>query len=90
MMNMPRLDKCHFVFYTFIYLVITCVFSGKENAKSTAEKPVVDLERCQKTIRQKMSPLVNPRPVTLKQNQIAAFSYYYERAIETGLVGQYT
>lgn len=59
-----------------------------KNEKSTAENLVVDLERCQTIIRQKLENMVNPKPVTLNQNQISAFSYYYERAIETGLVGE--
>lgn len=33
-----------------------------------------------------MIPLVTPKPITLKQSQISAFSYYFERAIETGLI----
>lgn len=74
---------------SYINILWVLYNSGKENDKSTKEKPVVDLERCQKIIRQKITPLIKPRPVTLKQNQIAAFSYYYERAIETGLVGEY-
>lgn len=31
-------------------------------------------------------PLVKPKPFTLKQHTIAAFSYYFERAIESGLI----
>lgn len=61
-------------------------YSGKENTKSTAENPVVDFERCLKTVTNKMIPLVSPKPITLKQSQISAFSYYFERAIETGLI----
>lgn len=33
-----------------------------------------------------MNPFVTPKPITLKQSQISAFSYYYERAIEIGLI----
>lgn len=64
-------------------------FSGKSHPKSTKENPVVDFEECVKLIKEKTMDLVNPKPITLNQNQIAAFSYFFERAIETGLVGQY-
>lgn len=64
-------------------------FSGKSHPKSTKENPVVDFEECVKLIKEKTFHLVNPKPITLNQNQIAAFSYFFERAIETGLVGQY-
>lgn len=64
-------------------------FSGKANSKSTKENPVVDFEACVALVKQKTLSLVNPKPITLNQNQIAAFSYFFERAIETGLVGLY-
>ena len=70
----------------FLYFLY---FSGKDNAKSTAANPVVDFEECLKIVKQKVIPLVKPRPITLKQKQISAFSYYYDRAIETGLVGKF-
>ncbi|XP_055710693.1 ectonucleoside triphosphate diphosphohydrolase 5 isoform X2 [Phlebotomus papatasi] len=60
--------------------------SGKDNKKSTADNPEVDFETCLENVKNKVLPLVKPKPVTLKQHQIAAFSYYFERAIETGLV----
>lgn len=52
------------------------------------ENPVVDFEVCLRSIKQKTMPLVNPKPITLNQLQITAFSYYYERAIETGMIGK--
>ncbi|XP_031617363.1 ectonucleoside triphosphate diphosphohydrolase 5 isoform X2 [Contarinia nasturtii] len=60
--------------------------SGKNNSKSTKEDPVVDFEACVELVKQKTMHLVKPKPITLNQNQIAAFSYFFERAIETGLV----
>lgn len=35
-----------------------------------------------------MLPLVKPKPVTMNQHQISAFSYFYERMIENGLIGK--
>lgn len=63
--------------------------SGKENEKSTPDRPVVDLERCQRIIHQIITPLLNPRPVTLKELENAAFSYYFERGFETGLISEW-
>lgn len=62
-------------------------FSGKNNDKSTKENPIVDFEACVELVKSKSLHLVNPKPITLNQNQISAFSYFFERAIETGLVG---
>lgn len=63
--------------------------SGKDNVKSTMENPVVDFEVCLNSIKQRTIPLVNPKPITLNQLQITAFSYYFERAIETGMIGKF-
>lgn len=63
--------------------------SGKTNAKSTKENPVVDFDACVELVKKKTLHLVSPKPITLNQNQIAAFSYFWERAIETGLVGMF-
>lgn len=60
--------------------------SGKENKRAQPENPEVDFDMCLASVRRTVLPLVKPRPVTLKQSQISAFSYYYERAIETGLI----
>lgn len=72
-----------------------CIFSfdsskcsGKSSLKSTKENPIVDYEECVKIIKAKTMHLVDPKPITLNQNQIAVFSYFFERAIETGLVGK--
>lgn len=60
--------------------------SGKENPKATAENPEVDYELCASIVRKKLLPTLRPKPVTLKQHEISAFSYFFDRAIETGLV----
>lgn len=61
---------------------------GKDNKKSTDENPVVDFDVCLNSVKQQVLPLVKPKPITLKQHQVSAFSYYFDRAIETGLVGK--
>lgn len=49
-------------------------------------KDEVDLAACRKVVRSIVLPLVKPKPLTLPDQQIAAFSYFYERAIETGMM----
>lgn len=63
--------------------------SGKTYAStiSTKENPVVDFDACNELVKEKTMHLVKPKPITLNQNPIAAFSYFFERAIETGLIG---
>lgn len=64
-------------------------FSGKNHPKSTKENPIVDFDTCVQSVKTVVLPLVNPKPVTLNQHQIAAFSYFFERMIENGLIGEY-
>lgn len=71
---------------TWTYGNVKYSVSGKENSKSTAEQPVVDFDECLELVKSKVMPLVKPKPFTLKQHAVAAFSYYFERAIESGLV----
>lgn len=71
---------------SFIYNNKEYKINGKDNKKSTVENPEVDYELCAELIKRKAMPLVKPKPVTMNQHPIAAFSYYYDRAIETGLV----
>lgn len=71
---------------TWIYANVEYKISGKDNPKSTQENPVVDFEVCLDAVKSKVIPLVKPKPFTLKQHTIAAFSYYFERAIESGLI----
>ncbi|XP_055595951.1 ectonucleoside triphosphate diphosphohydrolase 5 isoform X2 [Uranotaenia lowii] len=60
--------------------------TGKDNPRATAENPEVDYEQCAALVRKKVLPTLKPKPVTLKQHEISAFSYFFDRAIETGLV----
>lgn len=64
-------------------------FSGKNHPKSVKENPIVDFDECVRSVKAVVLPLVNPKPVTLNQHQIAAFSYFFERMIENGLIGEY-
>ncbi|XP_055296253.1 ectonucleoside triphosphate diphosphohydrolase 5 isoform X3 [Sitodiplosis mosellana] len=77
----PIIQSNPFKYGTKVYKL-----SGQSNSKSTKENPIVDFEACVELVKQKAMHLVNPKPITLNQNQIAAFSYFFERAIETGLV----
>lgn len=78
-----QIDKKIFDFF------VQRVRSGKENSMSTKEDPVVDYDACYDLVKRKTLPLVNPKPITLNQNQITAISYFFERAIETGMIGEY-
>lgn len=60
--------------------------SGKDNPSSTTGEPQVDYDLCASIVRSKVLPTLKPKPVTLKQHEISAFSYFFDRAIETGLV----
>lgn len=71
---------------TWTYGNVQYKVSGRENGKSSAEQPIVDFEACLELVKSKVMPLVKPKPFTLKQHTVAAFSYYFERAIESGLV----
>ncbi|XP_017001638.2 ectonucleoside triphosphate diphosphohydrolase 5 isoform X1 [Drosophila takahashii] len=71
---------------TWTYGNVQYKVSGKENGKSSAEQPIVDFDACLELVKSKVMPLVKPKPFTLKQHAVAAFSYYFERAIESGLV----
>ncbi|XP_017023997.1 ectonucleoside triphosphate diphosphohydrolase 5 isoform X1 [Drosophila kikkawai] len=71
---------------TWTYGNVQYKISGKENPKSSAEQPIVDFDACLELVKSKVMPLVKPKPFTLKQHAVAAFSYYFERAVETGLV----
>ncbi|XP_073823962.1 ectonucleoside triphosphate diphosphohydrolase NTPase isoform X1 [Musca autumnalis] len=71
---------------TWIYSNVEYKISGKDHAKSTQENPIVDFDACLDLIKSKVMPLVKPKPFTLKEHTIAAFSYYFERATESGLI----
>lgn len=72
---------------SWVYGNVEYLISGKENPKATS-KPEVDFDICYNKIKKYVIPLVNPKPINLHKHQIAAFSYYYDRAIETGLIGE--
>lgn len=63
----------------------------KETASSVSERvPVVRLDRCRSIISEmikKMLPSA-PKPSNLAEHHINAFSYYFDRAAETGLIGK--
>lgn len=65
-------------------------YANKVHKVSGAPNPTgkdeVDLEACRKVVRERTLPLVKPKPLTLPDQQIVAFSYFYERAIETGMI----
>ncbi|XP_065358178.1 ectonucleoside triphosphate diphosphohydrolase 5 isoform X1 [Calliphora vicina] len=71
---------------TWTYSNVAYKISGKDHAKSTQENPIVDFDSCLDLVKSKVMPLVKPKPFTLKQHTIAAFSYYFERATESGLI----
>jgi ectonucleoside triphosphate diphosphohydrolase 5/6 len=72
----------------FEYAKVTYLVSGKENRKN-AENPEVDYETCVLSVKRQVLPLLKPKPIKLNEHVINAFSYYYDRAIETGLVDPY-
>lgn len=59
--------------------------SGREN-KRIAENPEVDYDLCVESVKRQVMPLLKPKPIKLNEHIINAFSYFYDRAIETGLV----
>ncbi|XP_055381947.1 nucleoside diphosphate phosphatase ENTPD5 isoform X2 [Condylostylus longicornis] len=71
---------------TWIYDNTEYSISGKDNSASTFENPVVDFDVCLNSIKSIVLPLIKPKPITLKHHVIAAFSYFFERAIESGLL----
>lgn len=68
------------------YQNIEYLVSGKENKRSPPDNPEVNYELCVDEVRKQVLPLLKPKPVKLQEHTINAFSYYYDRAIETGLV----
>lgn len=70
---------------SWTYSKIEYFVSGKENKKN-AENPEVDFELCIAAVKRQVLPLLKPKPIKLNEHVINAFSYFYDRAIETGLV----
>ncbi|CRL01004.1 CLUMA_CG014384, isoform A [Clunio marinus] len=70
---------------SFNYGNVDYLVSGKEN-KRNVENPEVDYELCTEAVKRQVISLLQPKPIKLGEHIINAFSYYYDRAIETGLV----
>jgi len=70
---------------SWTYSKIEYLVGGKENRKN-AENPEVDFELCVESVKRQVMPLLKPKPIKLNEHIINAFSYFYDRAIETGLV----
>lgn len=75
----PIITSANFTFASKNYAVI-----GKKNSLSM--EPVVDYNACVNLIKEKLMPLVIPKPITLNQKKIAAFSGIYWRAMLSGIV----
>lgn len=63
----------------------------KETASSVSERvPVVRLDRCRSIISEMIKKVLPsaPKPSNLAEHHINAFSYYFDRAAETGLIGK--
>jgi ectonucleoside triphosphate diphosphohydrolase 5/6 len=70
---------------SWTYANVEYLVSGKENRKSP-ENPEVDYEQCVESVKRQVMPLLKPKPIKLNEHTINAFSYFYDRAIEVGLV----
>lgn len=68
----------------FEYLENKYFITGKKNTKLA-----VDYKECVDIVKQKVIPLVNPIPRTLKLNEIFGINYFYGAAVQTGLIGIY-
>lgn len=77
----PTIKSAKFIFASKEYSV-----SGKNNSLSTEESPIVDYNACVNLIKEKLVPLVKPKPITLNQKEIAAFSGFYWRTMLSGVV----
>lgn len=68
------------------YQNVDYLVSGKENKRSPPDNPEVNYELCVEEVKRQVNALLKPKPIKLQEHTINAFSYYYDRAIETGLV----
>lgn len=73
----------------FTYGTKTYYLSGKNNSKSTKGKTAVDLDACINLVKQKIMPLVNPKPIHLNETEITAASYFIHRSIKGEIVREY-
>lgn len=75
---------------SWTYQNIEYLVSGKENKRSPPDNPEVNFELCVEAVKRQVMPLLKPKPIKLQEHVINAFSYYYDRAIESGLVDPFT
>lgn len=75
---------------SWTYQNVEYLVSGKDNKKSPPENPEVDYDLCVESVKRQVMKLLIPKPIKLQEHIIHAFSYYYDRAIETGLVDPFT
>lgn len=75
----PKFEKEEFEYLDNKYFI-----TGKNNTKKA-----VDYNECVGVVKEKVIPLVNPKPRTLKLNEIVAFNYFFGAAIQTGLICMY-
>jgi ectonucleoside triphosphate diphosphohydrolase 5/6 len=75
---------------SWTYQNVEYTVSGKENKRSPPDNPEVNFELCVDAVKKQVTPLLKPKPVKLQEHIINAFSYYYDRAIETGMVDPFT
>lgn len=80
----PKFTSEEFTYATKKYYI-----SGKNNTKTISRKAAVDFTECLKLVKQKIIPLVRPKPISLKQNEVAAYSYFFGAAMETGIIRMY-
>lgn len=71
---------------SWTYQNVEYLVSGKENKRSPPDNPEVNFDLCVENIKTQVIKLLKPKPIKLQEHIINAFSYYYDRAIETGLV----
>lgn len=70
------------------YAGVDYSINGKDNPK--AKTPQADFDKCFEKVKRYVQKLTVPKPPSLQKHTIGAFSYYYDRAIETGLVDAIT
>lgn len=72
------------------YQNVDYLVSGKENKRSPPDNPEVNYDMCVEEVKRQVMPLLKPKPIKLQEHTINAFSYYYDRSIETGLVDPFS
>lgn len=67
------------------YLNIEYYISGKQNEQNTT-----DIEACGKLIKEKVIPKIIPKPVTLRQHQLAAWNKFFSVTFDLGKRGHFS